>query len=197
MEKNRSKEYEVLGRILVNFETLTDIIKLKIHTQMYYLGLDWDKGQSPMDILLAKMDVDQLYEKFRSLHVEIFTKDHILTNKVNLFSKCMKKLVEIRNMIIHATWFIGYRESTGTEMYFSRGFNDRYGKDGLSRKRVHLYVTNFKKLEGHINELIEFLRGFDIVFDEKKIVESKKISETKLNEIHSFFEKFIKSAKLV
>jgi len=44
--------------------------------------------------------------------------------------------------------------------------------------------------------LIKYVRGFEIV-SKKKIVESEKLSEAKLNEIYSFFEKFIKSAKSV
>jgi len=200
MEKNRSKEYEILGRIFVNFEILTDQIKWKIHEQMYYLGLDFDEGQTSMNILLAKMDVNEIIEKFRSNHTEIFTKEHFITEKINLFTKCMKTLIEVRNTITHATWLIGYSEFTGTELPTSRGFNYRYGKRGLKTVITELEISKFERLNECIVDLINFIGGIHLSSEKKEIIlseDSKNISEEKLNQINSYFSTFKESSTVL
>ena len=198
MKRDRKKEYELLGKTLVLFEKLTDEIRFKIQSQMVYLGVDLDnsKVQSSMDILLGKTSVDQLHEKFRSIHVVIFSNNHPTTNIINLFCKCMKQLVEFRNLIIHATWQIGYTKRTGTEMYFSRGFNDRYGKNGLSRKVVYFQITKFSKIIKCIETLVKFISDYDILTNQQKIEVSKDINEDRLKEICKFFEEYHKKMKV-
>ncbi len=199
MKKDRSKEYEILGRILVDFETLISQIKWKLCEQMMYLGLDYlDKGQRPFDIILSKMSADQSIEKFRSIHTELFSQEHELTSKVEIFTKCVGKLIEIRNLFIHAEWYIGYSEFTGTEEPTSRGFNDRYGKNGLRRYRIYFNLTTFRRIDKCIKQLTTFISGIEIMTDKIQVSnESKRISETKLKEIFSFFNDLIEKCDVV
>jgi hypothetical protein len=189
-KRNRTQEYELLGKTLVLFETVIDEIRWKIQCQFYCLGLEnSNKGETGINILLAKVDANQLLEKFRSIHTVVFTKNHVMTKKIDLFYNCVKQLIELRNIIIHATWIIGYDEKYGTEPYFSRGFNDRYDKNGLKRKVMRFQITNFKKIDNYINELIKFLRGFEILEDKPRIEITEEVSEEKLHQILSFFKK--------
>jgi len=195
MEKdriNRSKEYEILGRILVDFEKLNEALRIKIHDQMYSLGLDFDKGQRPLNILLAKIELSQLSEKFRALYREIFEKEHFLTEQIDLFYVCMKDLGEIRNLLLHATWFMGYNEFSGSEEDISRGFNDRYGKEGLVRKRIYFSEEELTKIDSSIKILIKFLMGFQIL-PEKEISIYEKVSKEELNDVCLFFKKYKKN----
>lgn len=190
---DRSKEYEILGRILVNFEKLSYAIRSKIFEQMCFLGLDFYRGQSPLNILLAKIDISQLSEKFRSLHTEIFKKEHLLTNQINLFSNCMVQLIKIRNLLLHATWFIGFSEFSGSEEDISRGFNDRYGKGGLSTRRIYFSREKLVKIDDCIKILIKFLQGFEIDSEKNEFFIHEKLSEEDLKEIFSFLIRFHKN----
>lgn len=197
MKRNRKKEYELLGKFMVNFENLTDEIRHHIQMQMVYLKIDLTdpKIQSSVDILLANTSVDRLNEKFRSMHIIIFSNNHPSTDMITLFCKCMKDLIELRNLIIHATWHIGYVENTGTEMYFSRGFNDRCSKQGLTRKVIYFQATTFKKMIRSIEDLTKFMRDYDLLTDEQNIKISESIKKDRLNEICAFFKEYHKKMK--
>ncbi len=197
MQKDRLKEYEAIGRIVVDFETLTGQIKWKLCEQIMYLGLDFEKGHNPIYILLAKMGMDELNQKFHSIFKELFPNSE-LSSKIEIFSKCVTKLSEIRNLYVHAEWFIGYSEITGTEMDISRGFNDRYGKSGLKRYRILFDSQTFKDLDFNIKHLIRFIEGIELLENEFSVTEeSKKISIDDLRRILSFLNELIKKCDVV
>jgi hypothetical protein len=189
-EINRDEEYKILGKILVDFEKIIDYLRFKIHTKMYSLGLNGDIGQTAMDILLANMSAYQTVQKFRSLHIEIFSDKHFLTKRINLFTKCMLDLIEIRNKLIHATWLIGYDPLSGSEERISRGFSDWYGKKGFIRKRIPLNISLFNQLDKQIELLFNFMNSFDIIEKEKKIKLREDVNEEVFTEIYSFLQKF-------
>ena len=194
---DRSKEYEILGRILVNFENVIEALRFGIFKQMLSLGLDSNEGERPINILLAKLDAYQICEKFRSLHIEIFGKDHLSTYQINILSDCVGQLIEIRNLLLHSTWFIGYSEFSGSEEEVSRGFNDRYGKGGLIRKRIYFSREELTKLNDYMKMLLEFILELEFNDEGKKVIVSKKIDEEDLSKALSFLKVYQSNIEII
>jgi len=194
---DRSKEYEILGRILVNFEKVINALRLKIYEQMLYLGLDEEKGQRPIDILLAKLDACQLCEKFRAISIEIFGIDSLSTKQVKILSDCMKELIEIRNLLLHSTWFIGYSEFSGSEEEISRGFNDRYGKKGLIRNRIYFSEEELKKINESMDILIDFILKLRVDNNEKDIATNEEPYEENLRKILLSLKKYKSTIEII
>ena len=147
MEQNNiySHRYKKFGRFVVEFEQICEKIKNCIRACFELRGLSTDiTGQYIMNIMFVGMTANPLAEKFRAIFFEIYgeTESYKIVDKL---TKVFISIYEIRNLVVHGTWFVRWDAD--------RGFKNKQGAKGLTYNWMTITDEDFQEL----NSIIEIV----------------------------------------
>ena len=147
----RNKKYEIqttalyaaFGRFAVNFELICFALRQGIHWMLHSGGLRIEKLA---DILLTDLTAKPLQSIYRSMSSEIQELSDNDRRVIKNIFKRIDDLIEKRNDIIHATWFIEWASPKDTDFNEARGIKTDRDKKGGKIKVFRFKIKDFNKL---------------------------------------------------
>ncbi|MFH6981831.1 hypothetical protein [Marinoscillum luteum] len=150
---NRDKVFKELGKFNVHFEQITHSLKDCIATILISNGL---KDETYIDCITSKLTSEPILRIFQS------TSLHFLSNKeekekINQISNVFVDLIQVRNMLIHASWIIGLtnNDPEPNEPYIL-GIKARVSKKGVSLYNLGFKIKELRELNIKVEALNQF-----------------------------------------
>ncbi|MGD0970849.1 MAG: hypothetical protein ABSA04_05525 [Desulfobaccales bacterium] len=135
--------YTHIGRFVVEFEQICHSIESGIRCILLREGLE---NEQIHEILLAGFTAEPLNELFRSLCNAHLKPDKETSKIINYVINTFKKLIPVRNDLLHGKWFMILKELEGKHKPVALGQKLHKNKTGSATKRFEYDVEKFKKL---------------------------------------------------
>jgi hypothetical protein len=162
-ETNVREQYERLGRFVESFEAMVNEVRTRC---VYLLGEEGPKLQLHLIIFHHQsLTAKPLFELFRAMTIQTLSekgfkeKHQIETGTVDAFrgvlaqvSKEYFDLVNLRNSLLHGTWFIGYVGDDPSSPDFDV-YKYAVNKDGLSRVELPRTASELADLSTRCDEI--------------------------------------------
>lgn len=132
--------YATIGEFIVKFEHVCHAMQTTITFIMQGQGL---KNQQVAHVIMAGYTADPLRTLLESLIGELIKlNDNEKQIIKNIFSR-IQKITEIRNNIVHSTWFIGWGNETTQDFSEAPGFKLHKNKQGMATKTFKYKAEDF------------------------------------------------------
>lgn len=135
--------YAAIGKFCVEFEQLCFEIQNTIMTILDREGL---QNEGLLKILLAGDTAEPLRQKLLALlPMTVSLNDQEKKIVKNIFSR-IQKLINLRNDILHATWFVGWVREPIDMAKSAMGQKYDKNKEGKNTKKFNYKVADFSEL---------------------------------------------------
>lgn len=143
-----------IGEFVVNFERVSQAIRMCIYTMLESQGL---KDTRIIDIFIGDLTIFPLQSTFRAL----ISQTQKLNQKEikivdNIFNRIVK-LAEERNKIIHSAWFIDYKNHEAINSGLLFAYKPGYNKQGAKSPSFLYPIADIKKWAQKATELADII----------------------------------------
>ena len=152
-ENQTSKQYEQIGRFVVEFEKICSWLRIGI---IFLLHRDGLKTQRLAQILIDNkfMTAVPLIDAYDAIITEIGVREDPIQNEVlDQVSREFRALISERNKVVHGHWFIGYARADAQD------FSQMVGIKGKPSKKEGMGFQHLPNSAEEIAELVERARS--------------------------------------
>ena len=142
LREQANELYRAIGRFVVKFELMRYNLELGILFLLDQAGL---RNQRAAHILLSGQTAEPLKTWLFSLIGELKKPDEKEANLLKKVGERIQKLTEIRNDVVHSTWFIGWASTEQTDFSEAPGFKLHKSKKGAEYKQFRYKAADFEK----------------------------------------------------
>lgn len=159
--------YAGLGEFVARFEMLVH----NMRTQLLFLMTSTGLAQTLVTPAYAELTAAPLQSVFLatfSTAIRQSTAHDDAEKKVGqaileAVCKRVKSMIELRNEIVHGTWFIGWASVDQTDFNEAYGFKPKNTKVGVKHNEISRSREDFDQLIDQCNELYELINRFAVV----------------------------------
>ncbi|MRD72057.1 hypothetical protein GH865_02165 [Rhodocyclus tenuis] len=119
--------YAAIGKACVDFEHVCHALRTAILQMLQAHGL---VNQKVSQVMMAELTAQPLLSIYQALIAETLVLTEIEKRICDQLCKQVKGLIERRNGIIHATWFVGWAGCDDTDFSEASGHKWKRGKSG-------------------------------------------------------------------
>jgi hypothetical protein len=159
--RQTGEQFEALGRFVQEFEQLVDAVRT---TSMHLLSSNSPKQQQLVNVVLfhKSLTAQPLFEIMRGLYA-VFIKEfpeRVSADDLEVINAVMRycatefsKLAQVRNDLLHGTWFIGWANEKQEDFSELQVHKFRVTKEGYEPAELPKSATELSQLTNRCQEL--------------------------------------------
>lgn len=176
-KEQKTALYSAFGRFAVNFELVCFALRQGIFWMLNSGGL---RKERLADILLTDLTAKPLQNIYRSMASEIQELSNNDRRVIKNIFKRIDDLIEKRNDIIHATWFIEWASPKDTDFSEARGIKPDRDKKGGKIKLFRFKIKDFNELSKEAFVLLQLISNLSVCLTSNfKIEKNFEFNENK------------------
>lgn len=137
--------YAAIGKACVDFEHLCHSLRVTILHMLQAHGLS---NQRVSQVMMADLTAQPLLSIYQALIAETLKLTEGEQRICDKLCSQIKSLIERRNDIVHATWFVGWAGSEDKDFSKTNGHRWKRGKAGSMLKGENLEAEDFLSFAG-------------------------------------------------
>ena len=154
LEEAKLEQFAALGEFIQDFELVCFALKRLFVFCFHRHGLS-SAGQPLANIAIDNhyITADPLVSIVSAVYRQAAKDDEVAQSVASDLERRFKRLIEIRNRVVHGTWLIGWVGSEQEDFSEITGIYNRITKNGLERRDMPKSASELKKLSEEAKDL--------------------------------------------